>query len=272
MYKGKGKSKKIEAESDKRFRDSTSDESMTQTPMKQQKISDLFNRDVAEMSEEGGEHNPTIESVLGNMQKLETLLRRIIKEEVSRLTEQIIHLTEDNKKLKDNVMKVEKENLILKYEINNLEQYTRRENIRIFGVKDSAWEQGDKSTTLAIDIIKTKMKINIREEDIEAAHRVGRFKADKNRAIIVRFSSRRVKERVMVEKKKLKGTGIFVSEDLTKMNIMWFFTVKKIEGVTNKWTKNGETFVRNVKTNEIIKVVKDYDLKKLEFQLRGHSS
>ena len=129
---------------------------------------------------------------------------------------------------------------------------------------DNAWEEGQKSTALAMDILKNKMRMNINEEDVKMAHRVGKFRSDKKRAIIVRFASRKKKDLVMTEKKKLKGSGILICEDLTKTNASWFFKVKKTEGVLNAWTKNGETLVRNTKTNEILKITKDFDLGKLK--------
>ena len=254
----KGKSKKFETEAEKRLRESASDDSITSTPMKQQKISDLFVR------EDEGEATHSIQSIAMDVKRLENLLRKIIKEEVSKLTQHIETLTTENKNLKEDLTAVKKENLSLKNELNNLEQYTRRENVRIFGVEDNAWEDGKKSTVLALDILRNKMKIDIKEEDVEVAHRVGKFKSDRKRAIIVRFASRKTKEKVMTEKKKLKGSGIFVNEDLTKRNADWFFKVKRTEGVINAWTKNGETFVRNTKSNEIVKITKDYDLENLK--------
>ena len=58
--------------------------------------------------------------------------------------------------------------------------------------------------------------MDITEEDVEVAHRVGKFKSDRKRAIIVRFASRKTKEKVMAEKKKLKGSKYLYVRTLQK--------------------------------------------------------
>ena len=85
-------------------------------------------------------------------------------------------------------------NKILRTGLNDLEQYSRLKNIRIFGLKDSDKNELAYQTEQKVLLLfRNKMGCNIEPRDIEAAHRVGRFSADANRPVIVRFLSRKTK-------------------------------------------------------------------------------
>ena len=70
-----------------------------------------------------------------------------------------------------------------------------------------------------VAIIKSRLNINdISEADIDAAHRIGRPRNDKPRAIIVKFFRRDDKQRVIGARRKLKHSHYVITEDLTELN------------------------------------------------------
>lgn len=83
------------------------------------------------------------------------------------------------------------------------------------------------------------LKLSINE--IEIAHRVGISKRGKPRQVIVKFFSRNSKEAILSKKKQLKGSGIFVNEDLTNLNQQVLASVRKKQPdeVETAWTLNG---------------------------------
>lgn len=74
------------------------------------------------------------------------------------------------------------------------EQYSRRANIRVFGLKE---EPGEDVTKLILGLIKDKLGIVLVKENIAAAHRLPAREGQIRPINIVRFSTRAHKEQVI---------------------------------------------------------------------------
>ena len=137
---------------------------------------------------------------------------------------------------------------------DDLEQYSRRNNIRIFGVCE---EEQENPVAVALEIFNQKMGIKLKETDIDRAHRVGKKSrgaesgaADRNssshkRPIIVRFTGYSVRNSVFNSKSKLKGTKITIREDLTKRRLDQYVAASTQYGFKNVWSKDGNIFYRH---------------------------
>lgn len=101
----------------------------------------------------------------------------------------------------------------LQDKVNYQEDYSRRNNIRINGMEEQGsgetWEQ----TAAAVSSL-LEQKMELPGIELERAHRVGIRRDGKPRPIIARFSRYCEREAVMRNAKKLKGTNIYVNEDL----------------------------------------------------------
>lgn len=118
--------------------------------------------------------------------------------------------------LKEEVMNLKRRNI-------KLEAYTRRENIKIFGIEDERGESNTRTEELVRIMMREKM--NIPEEDVEGFHfeRVHRIptrqdiaRSSKPRPIIAKFSYYKDKEYMWSFVKNLKGSGIGISNDFPK--------------------------------------------------------
>ncbi|KAI5699849.1 hypothetical protein M8J76_012580 [Diaphorina citri] len=145
-----------------------------------------------------------------------------------------------NQKMEELLMKVkelEDKNEHLENRIDDLEQYGRRNNIRIFGInKDRSKKIEDKDLEHeVISEINQKTGCGITTHQIEACHYL-----DKNKTnVIVRFVSRKTRDEVFYKKKGFKGTKISITEDLTKKN---YTLLKECQQNYDKkyiWTKYG---------------------------------
>ena len=105
-----------------------------------------------------------------------------------------------------------------KFDNDRLEQYGRRESIRILGVAEAIGEKHDTSITRqkVIDTLK-KIDVDVSHDSMSAAHRIGKENPRFARQIICKFVSRQPKELVMKNRFKIKGTDIFINEDLTPL-------------------------------------------------------
>ena len=127
----------------------------------------------------------------------------------------------------------------LTYENDRLAQYTRRENVRVFGVKSKTDETPDDVEAEVLAVFR-KTGTEIDKQDISVCHRVG--KATKGtQPIIVRFISRRKRTEIMRKKKSLKSdtNKLFINDDLTPLRAKLLKYVKEQDVVDKAWTIDG---------------------------------
>ncbi|CAF1296248.1 unnamed protein product [Didymodactylos carnosus] len=100
----------------------------------------------------------------------------------------------------------------LQFDMNARERNSRQKNLRFLGIKD----QGD--ITVSIVQGAEKIGLDIKKEDIEYCHPLGRNKKDLHtRPVIAAFHSRFKLKSLLVKRKQFKeATGITIFEDLTK--------------------------------------------------------
>lgn len=139
---------------------------------------------------------------------------------------------------------LKKENIALKKQseckADSLEQYSRRNNIRIIGVPESVDENVE---LLVNDIVTDKLKLALPGDCIERCHRVGK-KSDRARPIIVKFVSYKYKKAVFRAKSGLKHTKILIREDLTKVRFDHMKALSTKYGIRNVWSADGELFYK----------------------------
>lgn len=134
----------------------------------------------------------------------------------------------------------------LTYENDRLQQYTRRESVRIWGVKTVAGEKAEDVEKRALDIIHDA-GVDCTPDDLQAVHRVG--KEDKgSKAILVKFVSRRKRRELMKAKKALKEKEgydkIYINDDLTPLRSRLLGYIKKLEHVDKAWSIDGKLMVK----------------------------
>jgi hypothetical protein len=131
---------------------------------------------------------------------------------------------------------------------NDSEQYSRRNNIRIKGL--SVQPHRD-YRQVVVDFCRNKLQMpDFHNGDIEAAHKVsGRpcssfdeattigmssTAAPKTKPIIlVRFRRREIRDSVIRQRRKLKGTGLSIVEDLTTLNVKTLNRIRNSELVAS---------------------------------------
>jgi hypothetical protein len=131
-------------------------------------------------------------------------------------------------------------------ETDSLNQYYRRNNLRIFGLPESSDEDTDR---LVLDLVNNKLGIDLDATCIDRSHRVGRVpvrsaESDRPRPLLVRFISYRYRRLVMDKKSMLRGTNIVVREDLTPLRAAAFREAAHTHGIRNTWTRDGKVFCR----------------------------
>jgi len=152
-----------------------------------------------------------------------------------------------NQRLVNETEKLKTENNVYKEKFNDLEQYGRRNNIRITGIKNDSLNQTTAETTRQVrEMLKNQMDVEVGENEIDIAHRLGKFDENKptNRPIIVKFVSRQKRMEVMSNAKKLKETNFFINEDLTRLNheVLMSVRLKATNRVDRAWSLGGRIY------------------------------
>lgn len=128
--------------------------------------------------------------------------------------------------------------------LNDLEQYTRRNSIRIHGMREQGRGRYRENTLrLVSNFFYNELEL---EPDVEIAHRVGvkSTDPDKPRTIIVKFVRRSDKLAVMLRRKSLKGSGLSISDDLTLRNVRLIKEVRDNERIESVWSWDGKVYAR----------------------------
>ncbi|KAH3837792.1 hypothetical protein DPMN_111193 [Dreissena polymorpha] len=95
-------------------------------------------------------------------------------------------------------------------------------------------------------LLSTKLGLKVAKEDIDVAHRLGKFNRDKARPVIVKFVRRQTKSDVMRNAKLLKGSVSFLNEDLTKLSaeVLASVRLKDPENLERAWSFEGKLYAR----------------------------
>lgn len=155
----------------------------------------------------------------------------------------------------------------LRFSHNELEQYGRRNSLRINNLKFEGLSSPPRDEEQLADatlrflnsvVLTGDQKLDL--SDIERCHYVGKPKRSGTQQILVKFSRYRDKQRVFLSKKNLKNypDKTFITEDLTAVNhsvIKSLLPLKKDGLINSFWTRDGRIIVKKGKDDQPIRVL-----------------
>ena len=171
-------------------------------------------------------------------------LKQQIEENNSKIEEQKV----ENQKLRE---QIEKTNQNFESKMNDMEQYSRKNSVRISGIRETGFESAEETIENVTETLNKAFKhLNLQNEHINIAHRLGKKKnvphATAHRQIIVKFHLRMIKDSILKRRRELKGSNIFISEDLTSINqqVLACLRKKMPDEVDQSWSRNGRQFYK----------------------------
>ncbi|KAG5861349.1 hypothetical protein JTB14_024661 [Gonioctena quinquepunctata] len=139
------------------------------------------------------------------------------------------------KKIEDTGKKIMK----LEDEIDEMEQYNRRKDIRIYGIAENSRLTDNEQVEEVLE------NMNIQQKPLMECYRIGKPKNgtnDKPRPIFVKFHNLMDKTEVIRNRKEMKGAKIFIKEDLTSARFWILMKATEKFGYQNVWSMNGNIF------------------------------
>jgi hypothetical protein len=152
------------------------------------------------------------------------------------VAEALVEFTRRIEKNEKDVKELREENTSLHQRIAHLERHARRNNVVIYGIPDNI------QPAAALQKITTTLGLG-NVPQTECVYRIGR--QTEKRPLLVRFCSQRDKQSIMDNVRKLKGTRIVVSDDLTpdeqatRRTILSAARAAKEKGIESKVRRTG---------------------------------
>ncbi|XP_047537185.1 uncharacterized protein LOC125071138 [Vanessa atalanta] len=121
-------------------------------------------------------------------------------------------------------------------EFDRLEMRSRRKMLLFHGVPE---ERSEDTSARVTNLVAEHLDIDqFSTTCIKRSYRLGRTTETKPRPIVVKFSDVSVRSKVWFAKTKFKGTGVTLSEFLTKARHDLFLATRRHFGVDKCWTRD----------------------------------
>ncbi|KAK9732112.1 hypothetical protein QE152_g13085 [Popillia japonica] len=92
--------------------------------------------------------------------------------------------------------------MMLKSKIDNMEQYTRRNSVRIFGIPE---KNDENIQAIVLNLCKDKLNVDLTAPSIDRVHRTGPWRTqEKKRGIILKLTNHWYKDILLRNRYKLK--------------------------------------------------------------------
>lgn len=161
-------------------------------------------------------------------------------------------------------------------QVNELEQYSRRECVLLSGIHET---EGEDTDQVVVEVGRA-MGVEIKKGDLARTHRIGRSEAGKVRRIIAKFNTFRKRQEFYLARRNLRNQAagrrcglprevidnVYISDSLTRYNESVMFNARKLrrEGkIFAAWTDLGRVKVRLVQSGPTKVISCQEDLDKL---------
>ncbi|XP_069360041.1 uncharacterized protein [Maniola hyperantus] len=122
-------------------------------------------------------------------------------------------------------------------EVDRLEMRRRRKMLLVHGVGE---EKSEDVTSRVCNVVGEHLGVTgFSVAAIKSSHRLGRPSEKKPRPIVVKFADVALRDKVWFSKTGFKGSGITVSEFLTKSRHGVFMEARQRFGINKCWTRDG---------------------------------
>ncbi|KAK3104199.1 hypothetical protein FSP39_025227 [Pinctada imbricata] len=124
---------------------------------------------------------------------------------------------------------------------NYNEQYSRKTNIKIYGVKEN---QRENTNEVARENILKSAGVSVNEHDVVACHRIPGGRRDQPRPILLKLRNSECKAQVMRKRAQVKrsGTGIRLADDVTAANSALINKLHDHPDIDSAWYFNGSVY------------------------------
>ena len=236
----------------------------------------LSNESVTEENDEGAQ---LVESQSAMLAAMKSMIEEANKKQNSDMmeiisqavTQAVAPFQEEIASLKAKLNEKEVETSNLSKRLEELEQNSRLNSLRIEGMPETKDENTDEQV---IQLARETLGVELKPEDIDYSYRIGKAiqntdQLKKSRPIIVKFSSYNACRKVYkckVKLRNIKDKKIYINEDLTKTRLELSYQARQLvkKGkYKNTWTADGKVFLLKGENERPKMITTKEDLDKL---------
>ena len=166
-----------------------------------------------------------------------------VNDRLDRLVYENVQLREDNDRLRNRLDNNEKVAQSAMKKSNRNEQYSRKNNIKIMGVREEDEETEEMLIEKINCILDSKTGITIDPYKIVAIHRIP-GKSGMPKPVLVKLMNNNEKTKVMKKRKFMKHAGYRLVDDVTKENTMLINRLNLHKDIDSAWYFNGNVFAK----------------------------
>ncbi|KAK3097169.1 hypothetical protein FSP39_007070 [Pinctada imbricata] len=173
-----------------------------------------------------------------------------LNERIDKLEKQNIDLREElarkSKSMREMEINVNQTSKIAKKaesKANFNEQYSRKTNIKIYGVTE---KERENTKLIVCQMLKEVAEVQLEENEIIATHRIPAGKPGLPRPIILKVKNSEIKSRIMKQRSKVKsyGHGLRLADDVTELNIQLLKRLSAHHQIEQAYYFNGYVYGR----------------------------
>lgn len=232
-----------------------------------------------------------LEEIRKQLNTMTENIGKVLTQQATLVTQQatLVGLVKEVQELKISINKRNKETderfKLLEQRIDDLEQYSRADDLIITGLatkhrsyarvaagrtdhlEDNAPLEELRTLEQQVVQFMNSKSIHLESQQISACHTLPSKDRNNPPTIVVKFANRKYKVEMLKQSKKLRDTGVYINEHLTKKNseiARQCRNLRKASKVQSTWTRNGNVFIRQNGTPEQAKVVVIRHLRELD--------
>ena len=154
-----------------------------------------------------------------------------LKEEINKVNEIVFRLVESDERNREEIQSLKRRIEDLEEKNEQLEQYSRKDNIIISGVpRKNGKEETEKELISILTNLAEKLDTDIEPFDIKAIHGIHTRKNTENEApIIVRLNNRMKKAKLVRKSKEKRLDGIYISNHLSQQTQQIFAKARELK-------------------------------------------
>ena len=107
-------------------------------------------------------------------------------------------------------------------------------------------EEQENTDNVVLNVIKEHLDVELSVKDVDRSHRIGKSNSkSKRKLIIVKFINYNDRREIFNNKRRLKGTGVSISESLTTGRMRQLKIARDQFGFNNVWSIDGRIMYKD---------------------------
>ena len=107
-------------------------------------------------------------------------------------------------------------------------------------------EEQENTDNIVLNVIKEHLDVELSVKDVDRSHRIGKSNSkSKRKLIIVKFINYNDRREIFNNKRRLKGTGVSISESLTTGRMRQLKIARDQFGFNNVWSIDGRIMYKD---------------------------